>query len=143
MANATLPSEEPREGVRRAVVLSGGGARGAYEAGVMRYVFDELPARLGYVPRIDLFCGTSVGAVHACYPAKREEQEDLMGASLDHAMWFQRPARADDWVLLDMSGHGMIGGRGLATGLIFHPDGSHIATVAQEGLLRAPRRKSR
>jgi NTE family protein len=64
-----LPLEQPREGVRRALVLSGGGARGAYEAGVLRYVFERLPERLGYVPRIDLLCGTSVGAVHACYLA--------------------------------------------------------------------------
>ncbi len=64
-----LPLEQPRPDVRRAVVLSGGGARGAYEAGVMRYVFERLPERLGYVPRIDLYCGTSVGAVHACYLA--------------------------------------------------------------------------
>jgi NTE family protein len=63
------PHEEPREGLRRAIVLSGGGARGAYEAGVLRYIYDELPARLGFVPRLDLYCGTSVGAVHACYLA--------------------------------------------------------------------------
>ncbi len=55
--------------MRRALVLSGGGARGAYEAGVLRYVFGKLPARLGFMPRIDLYCGTSVGAVHACYLA--------------------------------------------------------------------------
>jgi NTE family protein len=63
------PREEPREGVRRAIVLSGGGARGAYEAGVVQYLFAELPKRLGFVPRIDLYCGTSVGAVHASYLA--------------------------------------------------------------------------
>ena len=63
------PMEEKREGVKRAVILSGGGARGAYEAGVLRYVFGTLPERLGYRPRIDLYCGTSVGAVHACFLA--------------------------------------------------------------------------
>ena len=63
------PLEQKREGVTRAIVLSGGGARGAYEAGVLRYVFGKLPERLGYVPRIDLYCGTSVGAVHACFLA--------------------------------------------------------------------------
>ena len=63
------PLEPKREGIKRAIVLSGGGARGAYEAGVLRYVFGRLPERLGYVPRVDLYCGSSVGAVHACFLA--------------------------------------------------------------------------
>ncbi len=58
--------EEPMS-VRRALVLSGGGARGAYEAGVLRFVLGELPARLTKPPVFDLVCGTSVGAIHACY----------------------------------------------------------------------------
>lgn len=62
-----------------------------------------------------------------------------MGASLDHAMWFHRPTRADDWLLVDMSAHGMIRSRGLATGTVFHPNGAHIASIAQEGLLRLPK----
>jgi acyl-CoA thioesterase-2 len=78
-----------------------------------------------------------MGAVHKSHP---QDHDILMGASLDHAMWFHRPARADDWVLLDMTGHGMIGSRGLATGPVLHPDGSHVATIAQEGLLRVKHR---
>jgi NTE family protein len=54
---------------RRALVLSGGGARGAYEAGVLRYLFEALPRRLGHAPRIDIVSGTSVGAIHACFVA--------------------------------------------------------------------------
>ncbi len=50
-----------------ALVLSGGGARGAYEAGVLSYLFEDLPARLGQPVRFDILTGTSVGAVHACY----------------------------------------------------------------------------
>jgi len=50
-------------------VLSGGGARGAYEAGVLRFLLGELPRRLGYVPRFDIYSGTSVGAVHCCHLA--------------------------------------------------------------------------
>ena len=65
-----------------------------------------------------------------------ELKKTFIGASLDHAMWFHRPIQADDWMLLDMRGHGMIRTRGLATGLIFAADGTHIATVAQEGLMR-------
>lgn len=55
---------------RTAFVLSGGGARGAYEVGVLAYVLDELPRlRGGRVPRVDILCGTSVGAINACYLA--------------------------------------------------------------------------
>ena len=54
---------------RRAVVLSGGGARGAYEAGVLRFLLDDFPKRTGIQPRFDIVCGTSVGAIHACYLA--------------------------------------------------------------------------
>src|SRR3989442_119545 len=60
-----------------ALVLSGGGARGAYEAGVLRYALGKLAPRLGRsaVPRI--FCGTSVGAINACALAARAELPDL------------------------------------------------------------------
>lgn len=61
---------------------------------------------------------------------------DWMGASLDHAVWFHRPVRADDWLLMDLTGHGLIRTRGLATGQVFDRAGVHVATIAQEGLLR-------
>lgn len=54
---------------RVAVVLSGGGARGAYEAGVLSYVLDELPAVLGRPVRFSIVTGTSVGGIHACFLA--------------------------------------------------------------------------
>lgn len=59
-----------------------------------------------------------------------------MTASLDHAMWFHRPVKATDWLLLDMDGHGILRTRGLSTGHVFTTDGQHIATIAQEGLIR-------
>ncbi len=59
---------------RRALVFSGGGARGAYEAGVVRYLLEELPKRLGHPARFDILCGTSVGAIHACYLAATADQ---------------------------------------------------------------------
>src|SRR5437899_1847994 len=52
-----------------ALILSGGGARGAYEAGVLSYVLDDLPRRLGRPVRFQILTGTSVGAIHACYVA--------------------------------------------------------------------------
>jgi NTE family protein len=54
---------------RVAMILSGGGARGAYEVGVLWYIFDELSRILRAPPRIDILCGTSVGAINACYLA--------------------------------------------------------------------------
>src|SRR5580692_3610918 len=54
---------------RVALIMSGGGARGAYEVSVLWYIFDELTRLLGAAPRIDILCGTSVGAINACYLA--------------------------------------------------------------------------
>lgn len=51
------------------MILSGGGARGAYEVGVLWYIFDDLSRMRGAPPRIDILCGTSVGAINACYLA--------------------------------------------------------------------------
>ena len=69
-----------------ALVLSGGGARGAYEAGVLRYALGKLARRMGgsALPRI--FCGTSVGAINACALAARAELPDL-GARLLAERW--------------------------------------------------------
>jgi acyl-CoA thioesterase-2 len=60
----------------------------------------------------------------------------LTPASLDHAMWFHRPFRADEWLLYDQVSPSASGGRGLATGRIFTADGHLVASVVQEGLLR-------
>jgi NTE family protein len=51
------------------MILSGGGARGAYEVGVLSYVLDGLARIRGAPPRVDILCGTSVGAINACYLA--------------------------------------------------------------------------
>lgn len=57
-------------------------------------------------------------------------------ASLDHAMWFHRPARIDEWVLFAQESPSASGGRGLGTGKLFTKDGTLVATVAQEGMMR-------
>ncbi len=59
-------------------------------------------------------------------------------ASLDHAMWFHRGFRADDWFLYESSSPSASGGRGLATGRFFARDGRLVVSVAQEGLIRLP-----
>ncbi|MEP7202723.1 MAG: acyl-CoA thioesterase domain-containing protein [Ilumatobacteraceae bacterium] len=65
--------------------------------------------------------------------------EGRFTASLDHTIWFHRPVRADHWHLHDFSCHSYVGGRGLAIGHVFAPDGVHVATVAQEVLMRGHR----
>jgi len=62
----------------------------------------------------------------------------LKAASLDHAMWWHRPARADEWLLYAQASPSASGARGLCTGRIFSRDGRLVATVAQEGMLRPP-----
>ena len=62
--------------LRISLVMSGGGARGAYEAGVLSYLFDELPALLGRPIHFDIVTGTSVGAVHACWVAATQDDPD-------------------------------------------------------------------
>ena len=61
---------------------------------------------------------------------------DVLGASLDHAMWFHRPFRADEWLLYAQDTPNAGGARGFSRGLIFRQDGTLIASVAQEGLIR-------
>ena len=60
----------------------------------------------------------------------------MMPASLDHAMWFHRPFRADEWLLYAQDSPSAQDGRGLTRGLIFKPDGTLVASVAQEGSVR-------
>lgn len=63
----------------------------------------------------------------------------LMVTSLDHAMWFMRPFRADEWLLYDQSSPSAGGGRALTQGRIFNQRGQMVATVMQEGLTRFQR----
>ena len=61
---------------------------------------------------------------------------ELTGASLDHALWFHRPARADDWLLYATDSPWTGGGRGFNRGCIFDRSGNLVASVAQEGMMR-------
>ncbi|MFE2068288.1 acyl-CoA thioesterase-2 [Streptomyces sp. Ag109_O5-1] len=64
---------------------------------------------------------------------------DVVGASLDHAMWFHRPFRADEWLLYDQESPSAHGGRGLGQARIYTQDGSLAISVIQEGVVRVPR----
>jgi acyl-CoA thioesterase-2 len=112
-------------------------------------IWARFPERLAEDPRLhacalaylsDLNPMSAVGAAHP-EGLSELDWEQTMGVSLDHALWFHRPVRADDWVLFDLTGHGVIRTRGLATGPVFMPEGTHVATVAQECLLRDRRRR--
>ena len=60
----------------------------------------------------------------------------LQAAPLDHAIWFHRPFRMDDWLLYAMDSPSAAGARGFSRGSIYSRDGALVASVAQEGLLR-------
>lgn len=64
---------------------------------------------------------------------------DVVGASLDHAMWFHRPFRADEWLLYDQESPSAHGGRGLGQARIYTRDGELAISVVQEGVVRVPR----
>ena len=140
---ADLPSPESLAmewdaGAQRAEAPPGDGLPGSR-------VWTRYPLPLGEDPRLHA-CALAylsdmnpINAVSASHPVGIPEEtwdETVMAASLDHALWFHRPLRADDWLLMDLTGHGLIGSRGLATGPVFDGAGSHVATIAQEALLR-------
>lgn len=79
---------------------------------------------------------TAARSIHPLQVPPEEYREKFMGASLDHAMWFHRPARADEWHLYQWDCHGLEGARGMTVGNLFAQDGTHIASIAQEVLLR-------
>jgi len=63
-------------------------------------------------------------------------ERSIQPASLDHALWFHRPFRADEWLLYAQDSPNASGARGFSRGLIFTRDGALVASVAQEGLIR-------
>jgi acyl-CoA thioesterase-2 len=74
----------------------------------------------------------SVLARHALAPGL----DDISMASLDHAVWFERPFRADEWLLYATQSPSASGGRGLASGRFFTRAGVQVASVVQEGMIR-------
>ena len=68
-------------------------------------------------------------------------QTNIQAASLDHALWFHRPFRADDWLLYAQDSPSASGARGFSRGLIYDRAGRLVASVAQEGLVRERKRQ--
>jgi acyl-CoA thioesterase-2 len=98
------------------------------QACALAYLSDDIPT-------------DAVVAAHPDRPSPEEAELDQgwMSASLDHAIWFHRPSAADGWHVHDFTSHGYLSSRGVAVGHILSADGTHVATVAQEVLLRRTR----
>jgi acyl-CoA thioesterase-2 len=93
------------------------------------YLSDDLPSE-------------SVDRTHPVRANDPDPHGNYYGASLDHTVWFHRPMRSDEWHLHDFTCHSLTNSRGLSIGHIFSLDGTHVATVAQEFLLREARQRS-
>ena len=108
----------------------------------------RLTDSLGEDPRLHV-CGlaftsdaiqfNAARSIHPLQVSRDEYREKFMGASLDHSMWFHRPTRSDVWHLFHWDCHGLTGARGMTVGNLFAANGAHIATIAQEVLLRERR----
>jgi acyl-CoA thioesterase-2 len=83
----------------------------------------------------DLTLLSGVTSAHRLEPFGEHDSQVAM-ASLDHAVWFHRPFRVDDWLLFDQDSPTAGGGRGLARGRFFDRAGRHVASAVQEGLVR-------
>src|SRR5262245_26576790 len=99
MPSGTNPRPSIRSSVSTGIVLSGGGARGAYEAGVIAGIMEVMRPRSA---RFDVLCGTSVGALNAAYLASHAHLPDMNAAGL-----------ISQWQSLDLSRHLKLDMRGL------------------------------
>ncbi|HYG94596.1 MAG TPA: acyl-CoA thioesterase II [Nocardioides sp.] len=79
---------------------------------------------------------SDVSLLGAALAAHDTDPTKVQMASLDHTIWFHRPFRADEWWLYDQWSPSASGARGLSLGRVFTQDGTLVATVAQEGLIR-------
>lgn len=89
----------------------------------LAYMSDDLPTE-------------PVRVLHPAWTPERHDEPRFMSVSLDHAMWFHRPFRADEWLLYSQDTPSTSGARGLARGLLFTHDGQLAVSVVQEGLIR-------
>jgi acyl-CoA thioesterase-2 len=126
--------EGRRDGAGRAAawlrVTDDFGDDAALHAAAFAYLSDDIPT-------------DAVVRVHPLWDLPEEERWKLQfSASLDHTIWFHRPMRADRWHLHDFTCLSFVGNRGLALGHVFDEAGTHVATIAQEVLLRDARERA-
>jgi acyl-CoA thioesterase-2 len=79
---------------------------------------------------------SDMGVLGAVRTTRGDMRKPAMAASLDHAVWFHRPVRADEWLLYDIHAKSTFSSRGLGIGTLHTIDGTHVVTVGQEGLVR-------
>jgi len=99
----------------------------------------RINGRLPDDPKIHIGAFTwasDVSLLGAALAAHTLDHDAVQMASLDHAIWFHRPFRADEWWLYDQVSPSAQGGRGLVIGRVFTQDGRLVATTAQEGIIR-------
>lgn len=82
---------------------------------------------------------SDMGLLSTARPAMQRWRHQGMAASLDHAIWFHRPPRFDGWLLYTSESPVAHAARAMIFGHMYRPDGTLVATVAQEGLIRPPR----
>ncbi|MGQ0831348.1 MAG: acyl-CoA thioesterase [Microthrixaceae bacterium] len=119
-------NEEEGRGIVWMRLLGELGEDPVLQACALAYLSDDVPT-------------DAVVALHPERPAPGEGdafEYGFMSASLDHAIWFHRPSAADRWHLHDFTSHAYLSSRGLAVGHVLTRDGVHVATIAQEVLLR-------
>jgi acyl-CoA thioesterase-2 len=98
----------------------------ALQACALAYLSDDLPTDAV----VTLFPGWDAAAPH---------DAQFFSASLDHAIWFHRPVDVDDWHVQSFVCDGIMSSRGVSLGHVFSGDGTHVATISQEVLLRPKR----
>lgn len=97
------------------------------QACALAYLSDDLPT-------------DAVVSLHPDAVSQDTFHEQFFSASLDHAIWFHRPVRADEWHVQVFTCHGLMSSRGVSVGHVFTTGGEHVATISQEVLLRSKRR---
>ncbi len=98
----------------------------ALQACALAYLSDDLPVE-------------AVVTLHPDWDRDSPPEGQFFSASLDHAIWFHRPIDVDDWHVQTFMCDGLMGSRGVSLGHVFSGDGTHVATVSQEVLLRPKR----
>lgn len=130
-----LPRAIDTRHAERPTFFGGGPRRGT------NFVWFRVPCRIGDDPSQHLQLLTYMSDMtlldNVVLPhGRRGSLGPLMMASIDHALWFHRPVRVDDWLLYVQDSPSASGARGFARGSIFARDGTLVASVAQEGLMR-------